>query len=266
MPPRANGGGGHGSQALADAELSLPGGLEKARTSASHSQPARAHHAAAVSLNGGGGHGSEALADAELGLPGGRKARVGHDPHSQPVRNVAVSRPRAALIRATESRPWKFVVIALVLLDLAVVMAEVALSNAHPELEACKERPPTAVAAAEGLHITTLALLVALNAEWIARVLILGPLRFFSHWQHWVDAGLVSVALGLEVALHGSAALTANLGLIILRLARVAHALIELSVAETARGARAARVRAMGLAWRLAARAALAQVRLEKMR
>lgn len=219
-----------------------------------------------AAANGGGGHAQALAADAyaaELGLPGGREKARDSGAHYQPAPPPGV---RAALVRATESRPWKYAVIALVVLDLAIVMAEVALSNAHPELEACRERPPAAAAASEGLHITTLALLVALNAEWIARVLILGPLRFFAHWQHWVDAGLVSVALGLEVALHGSAAVTANLGLIILRLARVAHALIELSVAETARGARAARLRAMGLAWRLAARAALAQARLEKRR
>jgi len=220
--------------------------------------------------NGGAAVSSKVIADDDLesgALPGGRshaharaartraRARArAHHPHSP-------SRPRATLIRATESRPWKFGVIALVLADLLIVMAEVALSNAHPELEACAERPPTAAAAAEGLHVTTLALLVTLNVEWVARVLILGPVHFFSHWQHWVDAGLVSLALGLEIALHGSAALTANLSLIILRLARVAHALIELSIAETAHGARAARKRAMGVVWRLAAAAALAQAR-----
>jgi len=157
-------------------------------------------------------------------------------------------------------------VVTLVILDLAVVLAEVALTNAHPELEACAKRPHTAEVAAEGLHVTTLALLVALNTEWLVRAVVLGPLRFFSKWQHWVDAWLVAIALGLEVALHGSAAVTANLGLIILRLARVGHALIELSMAEAAHGARSARVRAVGLSWRLAARAALAEARLEQRR
>lgn len=141
-------------------------------------------------------------------------------------------------------------------------MAEVSLSNAHPELEACAKRPHSAEVAAEALHYTTLTLLVALNAEWIIRAAILSPLRFFSKWQHWVDAILVGVALILEIILHGNGAVVANLGLIILRLARVGHALIELSLAEAAHGAKATRVRAARLAWRLAARAAVAEARL----
>lgn len=168
---------------------------------------------------------------------------------------------RAAAARAVESRPWRWGVIALVVADLAVVLAEVALSGAHPELEACRERPPAARAAAEGLHITTLTLLVALNAEWLWRVAVLGPLHFFREWQHWVDATLVVLALALEVALHGSAAVTANLGLIILRLARVGHALIELSMTEAHFQQRGARARASRIVWRLAAAAAVAQAR-----
>jgi hypothetical protein len=181
---------------------------------------------------------------------------------SLPTSTTRATAVRLELKRMVESRPWKFAVIAFVVADLAVVMAEVALSNAHPELEACAKRPRSAELASEGLHIATLALLVVLNVEWIARALILGPLRFFTKWQHWVDAWLVGVALGLEVALHGSAAVTANLGLIILRLARVGHALIELSLAEVAHGARATRLRAARLSWRLAGRAALAEARL----
>jgi hypothetical protein len=168
---------------------------------------------------------------------------------------------RAVAARVVEGRPWRWGVIALVVADLAVVLAEVALSGAHPELEACRERPPGAVAAAEGLHIATLTLLVALNAEWLLRVCVLGPLHFFREWQHWVDATLVVLALALEVALHGSAAVTANLGLIILRLARVGHALIELSMTEAHFQQRGARARAARLVWRLAAAAAVAQAR-----
>lgn len=170
---------------------------------------------------------------------------------------------RASAARAVESRPWRWGVIALVVADLAVVLAEVALSGAHPELEACRERPPAARAAAEGLHITTLTLLAALNAEWILRVFVLGPFHFFREWQHWVDASLVVLALGLEVGLHGNAAVTANLGLIILRLARVGHALIELSMTEAHFAQRGARARASRIVWRLAAAAAVAQAREE---
>jgi hypothetical protein len=168
---------------------------------------------------------------------------------------------RAAAARIVEGRPWRWGVISLVVADLAVVLAEVALSGAHPELEACRERPPAARAAAEGLHITTLTLLVALNAEWLVRVCVLGPFHFFRVWQHWLDASLVVLALALEVALHGSAAVTANLGLIILRLGRVGHALVELSMTEAHYEQRGRRARAVGLVWRLAATAAVAQAR-----
>jgi hypothetical protein len=168
---------------------------------------------------------------------------------------------RAAAIRVVEGRPWRWGLIALVVADLAVVLAEVALSGTHPELEACRERPPTAQAAADGLHITTLTLLAVLNAEWLVRAAVMTPLHFFAEWQHWVDAGLVSLALALEISLHGSVAITANLGLIILRLARVGHALIELSMAEAHFAQRGTRARAAAVVWRLAAAAALAQAR-----
>lgn len=208
------------------------------------------------------------LEDPPLAWPVKAAASTGPTPSTPtPTTTAAPARAssslRASAVRVVESRPWRIGVVALVIADLVVVMAEVALTNAHPELEACAKRPRPAELAAQGLHITTLALLAALNAEWLARAAVLGPLHFFAKWQHWVDAWLVGVALGLEVALHGASAVTANLGLIVLRLARVGHALIELSLAEAAHGARATRVRAVGLTWRLAARAAVAEARLD---
>lgn len=160
-----------------------------------------------------------------------------------------------------------FLQTALVCLDLAVVLAEVALGGVHPtHLDACEPPPPAAEAAAEGLHWATVSLLAVLNVDWVVRALIIGPARFFASLTHWLDAGLVAAALALELALHGAPAVAANLAVVLLRLARVGHAFVELSLSEAAVGGRRAReeaaaerARSAARLWRLAARAAAAQ-------
>lgn len=78
----------------------------------------------------------------------------------------------------------------------------------------------------------TLTLLGVLNADWVLRALLIGPLRFFGELAHWIDSGLVAAALALELLLVGEAAVTANLAVIVLRLARIGHAFVELAVEE----------------------------------
>lgn len=166
---------------------------------------------------------------------------------------------------AASSRRWHLAVTAIVVADLAVVLSEVALSGVHPSVAACTPPPPSAEAAAEGLHAATLALLAALNLDWLLRALILTPFTFFARASHWADAGLAVSALALEAALHGAAAVGTNLVLILLRLARVGHAFAELAAEDArARATSAAsreRRRGAARAWRLAAVAALAKRR-----
>ena len=96
------------------------------------------------------------------------------------------------------------------------------------------------------------------------RALTIGPLAFARRWQNWLDAVLVASALALELALHGQAAVTANLAVIVLRLARIGHAFVELAWEDAERGREreaavaeakvaAARAAAARRAWRLAA-------------
>lgn len=169
-----------------------------------------------------------------------------------------LARARAAAV----SRRWHLAVTAVVVADLAVVLAEVALSGVHPAVAACAKPPPAAEAAAEGLHAATLALLALINGEWVARALILTPRAYFSRASHWADAGLAVSALALEAALHGAAAVGTNLVLILLRLARVGHAFAELAADDAKARAAAAtareRRRGAARAWRLVAAAAVA--------
>ena len=117
------------------------------------------------------------------------------------------------------------------------------------------------------MHILTLTLLAVLNADWVLRALLIGPLRFFGEFAHWLDAGLVATALALELLLVGEAAVAANLAVIVLRLARIGHAFVELAVEEgkiQAEKARAgARREAAQRLLRLAASAAVANARFD---
>ena len=156
----------------------------------------------------------------------------------------------------------------LVVLDLVVVLCEVSLASVHPEIPGrCVEPPHSAVKTAEALHALTLTLLAVLNADWVLRALLIGPLRFFRHLTHWIDAGLVAAALALELLLVGEAAVAANLAVIVLRLARIGHAFVELAVEEgkiAAERARAgARREAARRLLRLAASAAVANARFD---
>ena len=156
----------------------------------------------------------------------------------------------------------------LVVLDLVVVLCEVSLASVHPEIPGrCVEPPHSAVKTAEALHVLTLTLLAVLNADWVLRALLVGPLRFFRRFAHWLDAGLVAAALALELLLVGEAAVAANLAVIVLRLARIGHAFVELAVEEgkiAAERARAgARREAARRLLRLAAAAAVANARFD---
>ena len=156
----------------------------------------------------------------------------------------------------------------LVVLDLFVVLCEVSLASVHPELPGrCVHPPHSAVKAAEALHILTLTLLAILNADWVLRALLIGPLRFFGELTHWIDSGLVAAALALELLLVGEAAVTANLAVIVLRLARIGHAFVELAVEEgkikADKARSAARREAAQRLLRLAAAAAVANARFD---
>lgn len=156
----------------------------------------------------------------------------------------------------------------LVVLDLVVVLCEVSLASVHPELPGrCVHPPHSAIKAAEALHILTLTLLAVLNADWVLRALLIGPLRFFGELTHWIDSGLVAAALALELLLVGEAAVAANLAVIVLRLARIGHAFVELAVEEgklkAERAGRDARREASQRLLRLAASAAVANARFD---
>lgn len=127
--------------------------------------------------------------------------------------------------------------------------------------------PHSAIKAAEALHILTLTLLAVLNADWVLRAILIGPLRFFGELTHWIDSGLVAAALALELLLVGEAAVAANLAVIVLRLARIGHAFVELAVEEgklkAERAGREARREASQRLLRLAASAAVANARFD---
>lgn len=154
------------------------------------------------------------------------------------------------------------------MLDLVVVLCEVSLASVHPELPGrCVHPPHSAIKAAEALHLLTLTLLAVLNADWVLRAILIGPLRFFGEITHWIDSGLVAAALALELLLVGEAAVAANLAVIVLRLARIGHAFVELAVEEgklkAERAGRDARREASQRLLRLAASAAVANARFD---
>ena len=127
--------------------------------------------------------------------------------------------------------------------------------------------PHSAVKTTEALHVLTLSLLAVLNVDWVLRALLIGPLRFFGEFAHWLDAGLVAAALALELLLVGEAAVAANLAVIVLRLARIGHAFVELAVEEgkikAEKAGREARREASQRLLRLAAAAAVANARFD---
>lgn len=127
--------------------------------------------------------------------------------------------------------------------------------------------PHSAIKTAEALHVLTLSLLAVLNVDWVLRALLIGPLRFFGEFAHWLDAGLVAAALALELLLVGEAAVAANLAVIVLRLARIGHAFVELAVEEgkikAEKAGREARREASQRLLRLAAAAAVANARFD---
>ena len=189
------------------------------------------------------------------------------NPGSQPSLSPSLS---LSLSLSTTSAPTKKKKLQtfLVVLDLVVVLCEVSLASVHPELPGrCVHPPHSAVRAAEALHILTLTLLAVLNADWALRALLVGPLRFFGELTHWIDSGLVAAALALELLLVGEAAVAANLAVIVLRLARIGHAFVELAVEEgrlkAERAGAAARREAAKRLLRLAASAAVANARFD---
>lgn len=159
----------------------------------------------------------------------------------------------------------------LVVLDLLVVLSEVSLASVHPELPGrCVHPPHAAGEAARALHILTLTLLAVLNVDWVVRAVLIGPVRFFSELKHWIDSGLVAAALALELLLVGEAAVAANLAVIVLRLARIGHAFVEIAVEEgelkEKRARSSARREAARRLLRVAAAAAVANARADRSR
>lgn len=116
-----------------------------------------------------------------------------------------------------ESREAHYFVIGLTLLDLGIVITELALSSIFP---IGSEIPPQVHLAEEALSWTTIGILGTFTAELFAKLGVFGH-RYFTHsaW-HSFDAVIVVVSLVLELSLKGVAQEIASL-LIFFRLWRI---------------------------------------------
>ncbi|KAL4459107.1 hypothetical protein ABPG75_013972 [Micractinium tetrahymenae] len=116
-----------------------------------------------------------------------------------------------------ESREAHYLVIGLVLLDLAIVLTELVLSSFYPTPELA---PHIVHVAEEALSYTSITILAVFNAELIAKLLVFG-FKYFTHssW-HMFDAVVVVTSFTLELSLRGVAQEVASL-LIFFRLWRI---------------------------------------------
>lgn len=116
-----------------------------------------------------------------------------------------------------ESREAHYMVIGLVLLDLAIVLAELVLSSFYPAPELA---PHIVHVAEEALSYTSITILAVFNAELLAKLLVFG-FKYFTHssW-HMFDAVVVVTSFTLELSLRGVAQEVASL-LIFFRLWRI---------------------------------------------
>lgn len=116
-----------------------------------------------------------------------------------------------------ESREAHYMVIGLVLLDLAIVLAELVLSSFYPTPELA---PHLVHVAEEALSYTSIGILAIFTAELVAKLLVFG-ITYFTHSKwHLFDAAVVISSFALELSLRGVAQEVASL-LIFFRLWRI---------------------------------------------
>jgi hypothetical protein len=113
------------------------------------------------------------------------------------------------------------------LIHLAVIVADVCvnLSGLLLSLFTCRtphhERAAAARTAEEALRYTSVALLSLLLGELLARVVAIGPSRFFRSPAHALDAAVLAGLLAVEASVSDAAASEAVGLLVIVRVARM---------------------------------------------
>jgi hypothetical protein len=134
---------------------------------------------------------------------------------------------RQKVAHAIESRPVHIAILALIILDFAVVMTEISIellhegsckSNSHCHNES--ELGPNWALAEEVLRWITVAILSIFILEHMLILWAHGLAYYRAHWIHLFDFAVVAVSFALTLSLHGKAAELAGM-LILLRLWRV---------------------------------------------
>lgn len=124
---------------------------------------------------------------------------------------------QARMAELLESREAHYLVIGLVLFDLAIVLTELVLSSFFPSQQLA---PHIVHVAEEALSWTSIGILALFTSELVAKLLVFG-LGYYTHSKwHMFDATIVVISFTLELSLKGVAQEVASL-LIFFRLWRI---------------------------------------------
>lgn len=133
---------------------------------------------------------------------------------------------QAKAARVLESSAMHYSIIALTLLDLAVVVTELIMSSIYPVRD---EAPHAVHSAEEVLSWTSITILCIFVVELLSKLLVFGHTYFTRSWWHMADAVVVVASLTLELTLRGVAQEVASLLVFfrLWRLLRVMHGVAE---------------------------------------
>ncbi|KAL4458462.1 hypothetical protein ABPG75_013327 [Micractinium tetrahymenae] len=136
------------------------------------------------------------------------------------------AKKQAWCARLLERPAMHYSIIALTLLDLAVVVTELILSSIYPVRE---EAPPAVHSVEEALSWVSISILIIFVAELGAKLAVFGHGYFTRSWWHLADAVVVVASLSLELTLKGVAQEVASLLVFfrLWRLLRVMHGVAE---------------------------------------
>ncbi|KAH7619219.1 hypothetical protein Ndes2526B_g06173 [Nannochloris sp. 'desiccata'] len=135
------------------------------------------------------------------------------------------SRTQKWLAKKLESRPVHITVVALVLLDLILILTDLALLSFYP----IEEESPHAVHTAENTFAwISVGILSLFTLEQLIKLAVFGPSYFYRVW-HALDALIIVTSLVLEILLRGPSREVVSLLIIfrLWRLVRIMHAIAE---------------------------------------
>ena len=109
---------------------------------------------------------------------------------------------RHSVAKALESHAAHMLILVAVIVDVALILAEVLLTHVCPKAEEGATEEDLVRTWEEGLSWSSLALVIALLSHQLLLLLCLGPAKFVEHRARIVDIVTLILALALETALQ----------------------------------------------------------------